>query len=192
MIATGEDLSSQPFPTIVKLSSIEALLKDLTEYFLNVHGIDTIMYSRRTATSQTRIDYIFSNTGSCVYFQYIPVVGLDHVAALARYEVDFDVTYDRVPQDRRYDSWIIAKHLQNDEVILDQAELIIKKIYAESLVENLDATFHWLKLQTSLASLARCREREIRSEKVRKLHILKGFYSSILKDVEQGWIVTRN
>ena len=42
VIAIGEDLSSQPFPTLVELVSIEALLKDLTEYVNEVFGQDFV------------------------------------------------------------------------------------------------------------------------------------------------------
>ena len=56
-------------PALVKHIRIHGLSDD----FLNVHGHDTIMYSRITAISRTRIDYVFSNTQKCTYFQYLPM-----------------------------------------------------------------------------------------------------------------------
>ena len=161
-------------------------VQGLTDDFLSVHGRETVMYSRRTNSSKTRIDYIFSNTGSCYYFQYLPVVGLDHCAALARYEIDINLRYDIVPLDRKFNGWVISKILEKDEEFLDQAEYIIKKVYEESCSNKKDSTFYWLKVKSSLTNLARSREKDIQVEKTKKIEILMGFYSSIMRDIAEG------
>ena len=66
-------------------------LHGLMDDFLKVHGNEMVMFSRQTETSKTRIDYIFSNTNACSYFQYISVDGLDHSAVLASYDINFNV-----------------------------------------------------------------------------------------------------
>ena len=68
----------------------------MSDDFLNVHGKNTVIFSRRTDTSQTRIDYIFSNSKSCIYFQYIPVIGLDHNAALAMYDIENQLVQKKI------------------------------------------------------------------------------------------------
>ena len=152
----------------------------LSDDFLKVHGDDVIMYSRRTEISQTRIDYIFSNTSACNYFQYLPVVGLDHSAALARYEINFEISKEKIPSDRFFQGWVISRCLENDDDFLEQAEFIIKCVFEESRSGDKDPSFYWIKVKSSLISLAKCREREIRYEKSRKITILKGLYSSII------------
>ena len=100
-------------------------VQGLSDDFLNVHGRNVIMYSRITATSKTRIDYIFSNTSSCNYFQYLPVAGLDHCAALARYDINFEIVKEVIPSDRYFQGWVISRFLECDDVFLEQAEFII-------------------------------------------------------------------
>ena len=161
-------------------------VQGLSDNFLNVHGRNVIMYSRITATSKTRIDYIFSNTSSCNYFQYLPVAGLDHCAALARYDINFEIVKEVIPSDRYFQGWVISRFLECDDVFLEQAEFIIRHVFEESRSGDKDPSFYWIKVKSSLISLAKTREKEIKYEKSRKMSVLKGFYSSILKDLEMG------
>ena len=72
-------------PALVKHLNIHGMSDD----FINVHGGDVRMFSRITNTSSTRIDYIFSNSKACIYFQYIDMLaGLDHKVALAKYDIE--------------------------------------------------------------------------------------------------------
>ena len=113
----------------------------------------------------------------------MPVVGLDHCAAIARYNVDIDVRYETISPDRKFTGWVISKYLEKDEKFLDQAEYIIKKVYEESCSNKMDPTFYWLKVKSSFLKLAKSRENDLKLEKLRKIEILKGFYASILKGV---------
>ena len=84
-------------PGLVKHLQIQGLSDD----FLNVHGNDAVMYSRITPISKTRIDYIFSNSSKCSYFQYIDMnLGLDHCATLARYDISLSLKKEFIPKER--------------------------------------------------------------------------------------------
>ena len=89
---------------LVKHMKIHGLKDD----FISVHGEDTVMYSRITATSKTRIDYILSNSNSCSYFQYIDMqLGLDHCAIFARYDISISVRKKIIPKDKYFAGWVI-------------------------------------------------------------------------------------
>ena len=162
-------------------------VQGLSDDFLNVHGKDTVMYSRVTDISKTRIDYIFSNTRSCVYFQYLAIEGLDHCIALGRYDVTVSITKDRVPADRYFDGWVISKSLETDEEYLEQAKYMIESVHAEFETGVQDPSFLWLKVKTSLLGLARYREKEIRKLTISKMNMLKEFYASILSEIQKGY-----
>ena len=85
-------------------------LHGMSDDFLRVHGGDMIMYSRVTERSKTRIDYIFSNTNACIYFQYVPLVGFDHRVALAQYELEMEVINEVIPVERYSDGWVINRN----------------------------------------------------------------------------------
>ena len=108
-------------------------VQGLSDDFLKVHGENVIMYSRITATSQTRIDYIFSNTSACTYFQYLHMAGFDHSAALARYDINLEISKELIPSDRFFQGWVISRVLECDNGFLQQAEFIIK-MYLRNLV----------------------------------------------------------
>ena len=129
------------------------------------------MYSRKTDTSSTRIDYVFSNTKACVYFQYLTVEGLDHAVVIARYDIPHEVKKENIPHCRYFDGWVINKNLETDEVFLEQAKFIINSVYRDSKKGDRDPSFHWLKVKTSLIELAKTREMEIKKLKSDKLII---------------------
>ena len=176
----------------------------LSDDFLNVHGDDAIMYSRITNTSKTRIDYILSNTNACSYFQYVDMLaGLDHCAVIARYDIPIVVSKEFIPKDSFFSGWVISRCLEVDEVFMKQARFIFQSIKEESdstgenldpsileesnlSVRNLDPSFYWLKSKTAITSLAKNRELELKKEVRLKIDVLNGFYSSILKDIQNG------
>ena len=95
-------------PGLVKHMKIHGLKDD----FVSVHGEDVTMYSRITATSKTRIDYILSNSNSCTYFQYIDMqLGLDHSAIFARYDIPISLQKEFIPKDKFFAGWVIARFL---------------------------------------------------------------------------------
>ena len=165
----------------------------LSDDFLNVHGKETVMYSRVTEISKTRIDYIFSNSQSCIYFQYLSVNGLDHCASLARYEMTMERDNGfRVPKERYFSGWVMPNRLEKDEEFIDQANYIIKSIHGELVSENeaenqdMDPTFYWLKFKSAVVNLAKYRVRELDKYKKNKIKILQGFYSSLVRDIQNG------
>ena len=161
-------------------------VQGLSDDFIKVHGEDTIMYSRVTEVSKTRIDYIFSNSNSCVYFQYIAVSGLDHCVVLSRYEIDFNIDKERVPIDRYLDGWVISNYLDKDEEFLEQAKFVINTGHLEFTKGKHDPAFVWLKVKTALIQLAKAREKDIKNQKYKKMKILQGFYSSVLSGIQKG------
>ena len=162
-------------------------VQGLSDDFLKVHGNDAIMYSRVTEISKTRIDYIFSNTGSCVYFQYLAVQGLDHRVALGKYDVPVRMKKEHIPADRYFDGWVISKYLETDEEFLEQAKYMMEIVHAELKKKEQDPSFLWLKAKTSLIRLAKSREKEIRIESESRMKVLKEFYSSILNEIQKGY-----
>ena len=104
----------------------------MSDDFLNVHGRETIMFSRVTETSSTRIDYVFSNSNSCNYFQYLNMRGLDHYAILARYDIKINTSKEHIPREKVFDGWVFPKILESDQMFIEQAEFLIKKICEES------------------------------------------------------------
>ena len=111
-------------PGLVKHMQIHGLSDD----FVNVHG-DVQMFSRITASSSTRIDFILSNSNACIYFQYVDMnAGLDHKVVLARYEISISLSREFIPQDRLFQGWVIHKMLENDEDFLNQAKYIFEKV----------------------------------------------------------------
>ena len=173
-------------PGLIKHLQIQGLSDD----FLNVHGNNVVMYSRITPISKTRIDYIFSNSSKCSYFQYIDMnLGLDHCAALARYDISLSLKKEFIPKERFFQSWVISKCLEQDKEFLDRCKLIFIKS-KEDLQDNenlnLDPSFFWLRMKTAVISFAKQREKEIKFMEHKKGEVLRGFYSSVLKDIALG------
>merc|ERR1712081_100221 len=85
----------------------------LSDDFLNVHGNEAIMYSRITNISKTRIDYLFSNSKACIYFQYVDMLaGLDHKAIVARYDIPVYSDKECIPKERFFAGWVISRRLE--------------------------------------------------------------------------------
>ena len=173
-------------PGFIKHIQIQGLQDD----FLKVHGLNAIMYSRITQISKTRIDYILSNTNKCSYFQYIDMnLGLDHSAVLARYDIQLSLRKEFICKKRFFSGWVISKCLEKDDLFLDKCKLIFRTIKLEletNQNESLDPSFFWLKMKSSVISLAKLREKQLRFMEHQKGEVLKGFYSSVLKDISQG------
>ena len=108
----------------------DGLVKHLTVHglkddFLSVHGENEICYSRITARSKTRIDYIFSNTKKCMEFEYIETqLNLDHKACLAKYDIELVYQKEFLPRERFYKSWVIPKNLEFDQEFLNCVKLV--------------------------------------------------------------------
>ena len=170
-------------PGLIKHMQINGLSDD----FINVHGTDVIMYSRITAISKTRIDYVLSNSKKCEYFQYISMVGLDHKAIFARYEIEIQYKKENIPRDRYISNWVISKKLENDQDFQDSCRIACDKMKEEyDCDHDRDPSFIWLKLKTALIGVAKTREKELRDLEYEKYKILKGYYNSILSDIVNG------
>ena len=165
-------------------------INGLSDDFLNVHGNDAIMYSRITNTSKTRIDYLFSNSKACIYFQYVGMpAGLDHKAIVARYDISVYSDKELISKERYFAGWVINRRLEYDETFLSQAREIFEDIRDESEDDENgvnDSSFYWLKAKTAITELAKKREKELYWEDHHRLDILKGFYSSVVRDILNG------
>ena len=173
-------------PGLIKHMQIHGL----SDEFLNVHGQDAIMYSRNTQVSKTRIDYVFSNTNKCSYFQYIDMnLGLDHSAMFVRFDISLSLEKEFIPRDRFFSGWVISKCLENDDIFLSKCKSVSKRVKDEFDSNNnndMDPSFFWLKLKTIIIGLAKDRERELHAQENRKIAVLEGFYFSILNDIAHG------
>ena len=173
-------------PGLIKHMQIHGL----SDEFLNIHGPDSVMYSRITNRSKTRIDFIMSNSNLCSYFQYVnPDLGLDHAVVVARFDIPLVVIRNYVPRDKFFRGWVISKQLENDSEFLRQIKDIFDTIKEESESNtsvDQDPSFYWLKAKSAIRFLAEEREREIHKVENNRLNVLKGFYSSILKDIKDG------
>ena len=162
----------------------------LSDDFLNLHGNEAIMYSRITNTSRTRIDYLFSNSKACIYFQYVDMLaGLDHKAIVARYDIPVCSDKEFITKERYFAGWVISRRLEQDNLFLDEAKKIFEHIKLESEekeINNFDASFYWLKAKTAIVQLAKRREKELFLEDQNKMNVLKCFYSSLVKDIQKG------
>ena len=172
-------------PGLIKHIKIHGLSDD----FLSVHGNDVIMFSRITAISRTRIDYVFSNTNKCTYFQYLQMCELDHKAMFARYEILLQGEMEKIPRNKFVSNWVISRQLEYDEDFLDSCKVACKEMKREfescDNPEN-DPSFFWLKLKTAIIGMAKEKEREIKLMEKQKYSIMMGFYSSILFDIQNG------
>ena len=171
-------------PALVKHMQIHGLSDD----FVNVHGDETVMYSRITNISKTRIDFILSNTKACSYFQYLEMTGLDHRAIFARYDIPLIISKEKIPADRFFPGWVFPRRLEFDQIFLDSARFIFKTIREDSGAssESLDPSFYWLKTKTSIISLAKERDRQLFKDENQKIKILEGFYFSVINDIQNG------
>ena len=165
-------------------------INSLTDDFLNVHGNDAIMYSRITQIYKTRIDYLLSNTSKCSYFQYIDMgLSLDHCAIFARYDIGLNFKKEYIPKDRFFSGWVISKQLEFDDIFLENCKVIFEKMrnefdYGENLSK--DPSFIWLKMKTAIIGVAREREKQLKFLENQKSEVLRGFYFSVLNDLQHG------
>ena len=186
-MSDSENNSNQHFqPALVKHLKIHGL----SDEFLNIHGQNAIMFSRITNRSKTRIDYVFSNSNKCSYFQYVNSdMGLDHAVIVARFDIPLVTVKTFILRDRYFRGWVVSKNLVNDTEFLSEAKIILDSIEEESMENNsveLDPTFFWLKSKSALKCLAMKRERDMKEEETQHLEVLKGFYSSIVRDIKDG------
>ena len=116
-------------------------------------------------------------------------LGLDHCAALARYDVSLSFRKEFIPKERFFSGWVINKNLEFDDLFLNKCKLIFKDMKYElenNQNVNFDPSFFWLKTKSAVINLAKKRENEIRILENKKGEVLRGFYSSVLKDIQNG------
>ena len=155
----------------------------LADDFIKVHGSRTIMYSRITRNSSTRIDYVLSNTNKCSDFQYLDMgMGLDHKSIFAKYDIELVVKKEPIPREKFYSGWVISKQLQNDELFMESC----KEVFEAIQNEDRDPSFKWLKMKVAIEGIAREREKQMKKEQNKKLEVLQGFYGSIIDDMCKG------
>ena len=171
-------------PALIKHMSIHGLSDDFT----NVHGSETVMFSRISNVSKSRIDYLLSNTKQCSYFQYLDMKGLDHRAILARYDIPLIASKEKIPKDKFFPGWVIPRRLDSDQTFLRDAKALFRCINEDSVSsgEVLDPSFYWLKTKSAIISLAKERDCQLFKDENHALNILEGFYFSILNDIHNG------
>ena len=160
----------------------------LNDGFTQVHGEQTIMYSRVTNRSATRIDYIFSNSKNCSSFEYIDAgLGYDHKAVVANYDIEMVIEKSFIPRKHYFNSWVIPKFLEEDKIFLREAKLLFDDLWSEFNENNCeDISFFWDKGKKLLIHLAQNREKQINFEENERLNTLKIFYNAYLEGLKEG------
>ena len=170
-------------PGLVKHMQIHGLSDD----FIKVHGRNQVVYSRITQNSRTRIDYVLSNTNKCINFQYLDTgMGLDHKAMFVKYDIELTQRKEFIPRERYCSGWVISKRLENDDCFMESCKLVFKLIKREEESGQQDPSFNWLKMKSAIISIAMEREKQIQKEQNKKIEVLRGFYSSVLIDMQRG------
>ena len=117
------------------------------------------------------------------------LAGLDHKAIVARYDIPVYSDKECIPTDRFFAGWVISRRLEQDNLFLDEAKEILEHIKLESEendINSFDASFYWLKAKIAIIHLAKKREKELFWEDQNKMDVLKCFYSSLVKDIQNG------
>ena len=167
-------------------------INGLKDDFLEVNGKQVIAYSRITNKSKTRIDYIFSNSNLCRKSQYIDTgLKFDHFAIVGEYDIDLMTEKEVIPKIRFFTSWVIPKHLQNDDIFLKDAKKIYDKIYEDVLEdedenEEVDYTWYWAASKNIIQKMARERDKEIRMKERERVNYLQIFYLANIYKMGKG------
>ena len=170
-------------PGLIKHMQIHGLKDD----FLQFHGQDVVMFSRITPQSRTRIDYVLSNSKKCTYFQYLDMgLGLDHRSMFVKYDIELVVRKEFIPRDRFFSGWVISKKLENDVCFIESCKYVFKEMKEELENDENDISFIWLKMKSAIIGIAKEREKQINKKEFRKIAVLRGFYDSILDDMQRG------
>ena len=108
---------------------------------------------------------------------------------LARYDITLSFRKEYIPKERFFSGWVISKILEFDDLFLNKCKLFFKEVkhdFDNNENGNLDPSFFWLKVKAAVINLAKKRENEICILKNKKGEVLRGFYSSIVKDIQHG------
>ena len=173
----------------------DGLVKHLTVHglkddFLSVHGENEICYSRITARSKTRIDYIFSNTKKCMEFEYIETqLNFDHKACLAKYDIELVYQKEFLPRERFYKSWVIPKNLEFDQEFLNCVKFVLERTEEEIMQldwEKVDFSYFWGRSKLAIKKIAKERQAVIVKEVNEQLNVLNIFYLGTLEKIKDG------
>ena len=160
----------------------------LQDGFTQVHGEQTIEYSRVTNRSATRIDYLFSNTKSCETFEYKNAgLGFDHKVIVAKYAIEIDCIKQFVPKKHFFQTWVIPNFLEEDEFFKKEAKIIFDAVWREfSESDQKDVSLFWATSKEWTIKLAKNREKQINSEEQNKLNALRIYYAGYLDLIQKG------
>ena len=116
------------------------------------------------------------------------LAGLHHKVAIAQYDISIEFHKEYIPKERFFSGWVISKRLERDEIFLEQAQFVFKKVKAEVVgdARQLDPSFYWLKAKYAIINLAKCREKELEREENFRKDLLNGYYSAIMEDLFNG------
>ena len=177
----------------------DGLVKHLTVHglnddFLTVHGKDEIVYSRITARSKTRIDYIFSNfSKKCVEFQYLDTqLNFDHKACFAKYDISFSQHKEYFPKERFFKSWVLPKILEHDKEFMECVKYVFESTAEEILQldsdsDSVDFSYFWVRSKISIQRIAKERQQKINSQVNEQLNVLNIFYLGALEQIKEGF-----
>ena len=160
----------------------------LKDDFIEVHGPDKIEYSRITDKSKTRIDYILSNTNQCTFFEYIDTgLRLDHKAVHAKYDIDFEVIFEKIPKNHFHPMWVIPKFLEEDKIFIQEANIIFDDIFSAYIQSGeTNVSFYWQQSKLFIKKIAKRREKTLKFEEQNRMEVLKVYYAGLLSSLNDG------
>ena len=160
----------------------------LKDGFIEFHGPNKIEYSRITDRSKTRIDYIFSNSNKCTFFEYVDMgLGLDHKAVHGRYDIDLEGNFEKIPKNRFHPMWVIPKFLEEDEIFIQEVNVLFGDIYSAYIQSGeTDISFYWQQSKLFIQKLAKKREKSLKLEEQNRMDILKVYYAGLLTFLNEG------
>ena len=147
--------------SLVKHMKINGLQDD----YIAVKGNSSIIYSRETNKSKTRIDYVLSNTKKCTSFEYEDLkIGLDHKMAVAKYLIEVNIQKQRIPREFFWRTWVISKELEHDQMFMEKVKVMCDMTREEIeedevLDKDLDISAYWKILKDEMIKTAKRKKR---------------------------------
>lgn len=147
------------------------------------------IFSRETKNSATRIDFILSNSKTlCQKVMYHSIQTLDHKAVIGYYDINFSFNREKIPSDKFHNKFVFPRFLEDDSVFLDNAKVIIEKIY--SVRDKFkDPTLIWKILKEQVTIWAKARSRTIIDLKNEQFKVLMAEYFLVLEQFKCGIVL---
>ena len=170
--------------SLVKHMKINGLQDD----YIAVNGNSSLIYSRETNKSKTRIDYILSNTKKCTSFEYEDLkIGFDHKMAVAKYLIEVNIQKQRIPREFFWRTWVMSKELEHDQMFMEKVKVMCDMTREEIeedevLDKDLDISAYWKILKEEMIKTAKRKEKDLKKEENARLNYLNAIYENAIEE----------